>query len=77
MLLDDGYGDGNLELRLVQLHEALLRACRYIVAIKLHTQNMPINGAYDYIHFFFVMPNFLYNKSIVNDFVVSILIFKE
>ncbi len=48
MLLDEGYGDGNLELKLVQLHEALLRACRYVVAIKLHTQNMSIKEACDF-----------------------------
>ncbi len=48
MLLEEGYGDGNLELRLVQLHEALLRACRYIVAIKMHTQNMSVKTACDF-----------------------------
>src|SRR5262249_47382370 len=37
MILEEGYGNGNPKLRLAQLSEALLRDCRYIVGIKLHT----------------------------------------
>jgi uncharacterized protein (DUF885 family) len=37
MILDEGYGDRDPKLRLAQLNEALLRDCRYIVGIKLHT----------------------------------------
>jgi uncharacterized protein (DUF885 family) len=57
MMLDEGYGQPGLGarderqallLRLGQLQDALLRNARYIVAIKLHTQNMTINQAIDY-----------------------------
>ncbi|WP_338864909.1 DUF885 domain-containing protein [Myxococcus stipitatus] len=37
MMLDQGFGGGNPKLRLAQLSEALLRDCRYVVGIKLHT----------------------------------------
>jgi uncharacterized protein (DUF885 family) len=37
MMLDQGYGHGDPKLRLAQLSEALLRDCRYVVGIKLHT----------------------------------------
>ncbi len=37
MCVDAGYGDGDPRVRLAQLHEALLRDCRYVVGIKLHT----------------------------------------
>jgi uncharacterized protein (DUF885 family) len=37
MMLDQGYGNGDLKLRLAQLTEALLRDCRYVTGIKLHT----------------------------------------
>ncbi|MFP2925291.1 DUF885 domain-containing protein [Pyxidicoccus sp. 3LG] len=37
MMLDQGYGNGDPKLRLAQLSEALLRDCRYITGIKLHT----------------------------------------
>ncbi len=36
-MLDQGYGDGDPKLRLAQLSEALLRDCRYVAGIKLHT----------------------------------------
>ena len=37
MAVDEGYGNGDPKVRLAQLSEALLRDCRYIVGIKLHT----------------------------------------
>jgi uncharacterized protein (DUF885 family) len=40
MMLDEGYGDGDPKLRLAQLIDALLRDCRYIVGIQMHTQGM-------------------------------------
>lgn len=36
MMLDEGYGEGDLRLRLGQLQDALLRNARYIVGIELH-----------------------------------------
>lgn len=37
MIVDEGFADGDPKIRLAQLHDALLRDCRYIVGIKLHT----------------------------------------
>jgi uncharacterized protein (DUF885 family) len=48
MMIDEGLGGGDKKLRLVQLQEALLRACRYIVAIRLHTQGMTVEEAIDF-----------------------------
>jgi uncharacterized protein (DUF885 family) len=40
MLLDEGYGNNDPRLRLAQLVDALLRDCRYIVGIRMHTEGM-------------------------------------
>ena len=40
MMLDEGYGNGDLKLRLGQLQDALLRDARYIVGIRMHTGGM-------------------------------------
>jgi uncharacterized protein (DUF885 family) len=45
MMLEVGFGDHDQRLRLAQLAEALLRDCRYICAIKLHTQGMTVDEA--------------------------------
>lgn len=42
MMVDQGFGGGNPKVRLAQLQEALLRDCRYVVGIKLHTQGMTV-----------------------------------
>lgn len=40
MMLDEGYGQGDLKLRLGQLQDALLRNARYIAGIEMHTGKM-------------------------------------
>jgi uncharacterized protein (DUF885 family) len=45
MIVDEGWGNGDPRVRLAQLDEALLRECRYIVGVKLHTQGMTIEQA--------------------------------
>lgn len=40
MLLEEGYSNGDLGLRLGQLQDALLRDARYIVGIEMHTGQM-------------------------------------
>jgi len=45
MMLDEGFGGGDPRMRLAQLQEALLRDCRYVVAIKMHTQGMTVDEA--------------------------------
>jgi uncharacterized protein (DUF885 family) len=42
MMVDEGFGDGDPKIRLAQLQEALLRDCRYVVGIKLHTQGWTV-----------------------------------
>ena len=42
MMLEEGYGEGDPKLLLSQLHEALLRLCRYIVGIRMHTRGMSL-----------------------------------
>jgi uncharacterized protein (DUF885 family) len=42
MAMEEGFGGGDPKLRLAQLSEALLRDCRYVVGIKLHTQGMTV-----------------------------------
>jgi uncharacterized protein (DUF885 family) len=45
MMLEQGYGNGDLHLHMAQLAEALVRNCRYICAIKMHTQGMTLEEA--------------------------------
>jgi uncharacterized protein (DUF885 family) len=42
MMVDQGFGGGDPKVRLAQLSEALLRDCRYVVGIKLHTKGMTV-----------------------------------
>ncbi len=45
MMLEQGYGSGDLKLLLGHLSEALLRDVRYICAIAMHTQDMTLEQA--------------------------------
>ncbi len=42
MMVDEGFGGGSPKIRLAQLSEALLRDCRYVVGVKLHTAGMTV-----------------------------------
>jgi uncharacterized protein (DUF885 family) len=48
MMVDQGWGNGSPKVRLAQLDEALLRAARFIVGVKMHTQGMTIAQAEDF-----------------------------
>jgi uncharacterized protein (DUF885 family) len=48
MMIDEGYGNGDLKLRLGQLQDALLRDARYIVGIQMHTGKMTFDQAVDF-----------------------------
>lgn len=48
MMLEEGYGEGDPKLLLFQLQDALLRLCRYIVGIRMHTQGMTLEQAADF-----------------------------
>jgi uncharacterized protein (DUF885 family) len=45
MMLDEGLHDGDRKYRLAQLQMALMRACRYLVGIRMHTQGMTVDQA--------------------------------
>jgi uncharacterized protein (DUF885 family) len=48
MMLDEGYGNGDLKLRLGQLQDALLRDARYIAGIQMHTGKMTMEQATEF-----------------------------
>jgi uncharacterized protein (DUF885 family) len=48
MMLDEGYGKGDLKLRLGQLQDALLRNARFIAGIQLHTGKMTVEEATEF-----------------------------
>jgi uncharacterized protein (DUF885 family) len=45
MMVDAGFGAEDPETRMGQLHDALLRDCRYVVAIGIHTEGMTLEEA--------------------------------
>jgi uncharacterized protein (DUF885 family) len=45
MMLDEGLHRGHPEYRLAQLQMALLRACRYLVGLRMHTRAMTVDEA--------------------------------
>ncbi len=45
MMIDEGLHDGDPKYRLAQLQDALMRACRYLVGIRMHTQGMTVDQA--------------------------------
>lgn len=49
MALDEGLGDGDPRLHLVQLQDALLRNARYLSSVGLHTQGMTLDEATAFI----------------------------
>ena len=48
MVLDEGFMNSDPKYRLAQLVDALLRDCRYIVGIKMHTQGMTMEQAKEF-----------------------------
>jgi uncharacterized protein (DUF885 family) len=48
MMMEEGYGAGDLKLRLGQLQDALLRNARYIVGIRMHTGQMTFEQGIDF-----------------------------
>ncbi|HEX3559502.1 MAG TPA: DUF885 family protein [Pyrinomonadaceae bacterium] len=48
MMIDQGFGGNNPKLRLAQLDAALLRLCRYLVGIRLHTAGMTYEQAVEF-----------------------------
>lgn len=48
MMLEQGLENGDKKLKLVMLHDALLRCARYIVGIRMHTRGMTMTQGIDY-----------------------------
>ena len=48
MMVETGYGEGKPELLLTQLLEALVRNCRYMCSIAIHTGDMTVDQATQY-----------------------------
>ena len=48
MMIDEGYGNGDLKLRLGQLQDALLRNARFIAGIQMHTGKMTYDQGIDF-----------------------------
>ncbi len=42
MMLEEGYGGGDPKIKLAQLSEALLRDCRWVAGVRLHTKGMTV-----------------------------------
>ena len=63
-MVEEGYGNGDPKIQLAQLSEALLRDCRYVVGIKLHTQGMTVEqGAKVFVEKGFQEPANAYEES--------------
>lgn len=45
MMIEEGFGGGDLKLRAAQLQEALIRDCRFVAGIKLHTAGWTVEQA--------------------------------
>jgi uncharacterized protein (DUF885 family) len=45
MMLEQGYGEGDPSLLLVQLQASLIRLCRYLAGIQMHTEGMTVEQA--------------------------------
>ena len=64
MMVDEGFGGGDPKVRLAQLQEALLRDCRYVVGIKLHTAGWSVEqGAKLFVEKAFQEPANAYEES--------------
>jgi uncharacterized protein (DUF885 family) len=64
MMVEQGFGNGDPKIQLAQLSEALLRDCRYVVGIKLHTQGMTVEqGAKVFVEKGFQEPANAYEES--------------
>ncbi len=50
MAVDHGFGNGDPKMRLAQLSEALLRDCRYVVGIQLHTAGWTVEEGAKLFH---------------------------
>jgi uncharacterized protein (DUF885 family) len=45
MMIEEGFGKGDLKIKIGLLADALLRLCRFVVGIRLHTEGMTVDQA--------------------------------
>ncbi len=48
MMVEQGLDNNNPKLKLTMIHDALLRCCRYMVGIKMHTKGMSMDEGIEY-----------------------------
>jgi uncharacterized protein (DUF885 family) len=64
MCVEEGYGNGDPKVHLAQLNEALLRDCRYVVGIKLHTAGWTVEqGKQFFVEQGFIEPEVGFQES--------------
>ncbi len=64
MIVDEGFGGGDPKIRLAQLAEALVRDCRYVVGVRLHTRGMTLEeGAKLFVDKAFMEPANAYEEA--------------
>lgn len=64
MCIDEGYGNHDPKVHLAQLNEALLRDCRYVVGIKLHTAGWTVEqGKQFFVEQGFIEPEVGFQES--------------
>ena len=64
MVVEEGFADSDPRIRLAQLEEALLRDCRYVVGIQLHTTTLTVEqGAERFVKECFQSPANAYEEA--------------
>lgn len=64
MVVEEGFADSDPRIRLAQLEEALLRDCRYVVGIQLHTTTLTVEqGADRFVKECFQTPSNAYEEA--------------
>jgi uncharacterized protein (DUF885 family) len=64
MVVEEGFADNDPRIRLAQLEEALLRDCRYVVGIQLHTTTLTVEqGAERFVKECFQTPANAYEEA--------------
>ena len=64
MVVEEGFADNDPRIRLAQLEEALLRDCRYVVGIQLHTTTLTVEqGAERFVNECFQTPANAYEEA--------------
>ena len=64
MVIEEGFADADPRIKLAQLEEALLRDCRYVVGIQLHTTTMTVEqGADRFVKECYQQPPIAYDEA--------------